>query len=419
MSKAISLYLHVHQPYRVRPYSVFQIGQRHGYFDVHDDSKQNNEKMFHKVAEKSYRPMTKMLQKLLDNHPDFRFSLSITGDFIDQAERYAPDVLESFKRLVRSGRVEVVAETYYHSLAFFYDRDEFETQVKMHEQRIFEVFGVRPTAFRNTELAYNDELAQWADKAGYKVILAEGWDRVLAWRSPNYVYRPKETQNIKLLLKNYRLSDDIAFRFGDRAWVEWPLSSNKYINWIKTDMGDAPLVNLFMDFETFGEHQWAETGIFTFFEEFVADWLNETDTNFYTVSDVADTLSSAGELSMPETVTWADSERDLSAWMGNHLQKEALKYLYELQKDVLRSGDDVLIRDWRYLQSSDHFYYMATKWLTDGDIHTYFSPYDSPYDAFLYYMNVIRDMRWRIMQHHHLGGLYSTNHQIKEDLVQE
>lgn len=419
MSKAISLYLHVHQPYRVRPYSVFQIGQRHGYFDVHDDSKQNNEKMFHKVAEKSYRPMTKMLQKLLDNHPDFRFSLSITGDFIDQAERYAPDVLESFKRLVRSGRVEVVAETYYHSLAFFYDRDEFETQVKMHEQRIFEVFGVRPTAFRNTELAYNDELAQWADKAGYKVILAEGWDRVLAWRSPNYVYRPKETQNIKLLLKNYRLSDDIAFRFGDRAWVEWPLSSNKYINWIKTDTGDAPLVNLFMDFETFGEHQWAETGIFTFFEEFVADWLNETDTNFYTVSDVADTLSSAGELSMPETVTWADSERDLSAWMGNHLQKEALKYLYELQKDILRSGDDVLIRDWRYLQSSDHFYYMATKWLTDGDIHTYFSPYDSPYDAFLYYMNVIRDMRWRIMQHHHLGGLYSTNHQIKEDLVQE
>lgn len=415
MSKAVVLYLHVHQPYRVRPYSVFDIGERHDYFAVQDDSKLNNEKMFHKVADKSYRPMTELLQKLLDKHPEFHFSLSITGDFIDQAERYAPDVLESFKRLVASGRVEIVAETYQHSMAFFYSINEFEAQVKQHERKIHDVFGVKPTSFRNTELAYNDELAQWADKAGYKAILTEGWDKVLEWRSPNYIYTPPNTENIKLLLKNYTLSDDLAFRFGNKAWNEWPLTSGKYVDWIKTSMGDGPLMNLFMDFETFGEHQWADTGIFTFFEQFVGDWLGGDDAKFLTVADAANADQSAGELSMPETVTWADSERDLSAWFGNSMQQEAAKYLYALEDDVVRSGDDDLIRDWRFLQSSDHLYYMATKWLTDGDVHTYFSPYDSPYDAFLYYMNAIRDIRWRVMQHHNLGGVHAIKSASEEN----
>lgn len=403
MSRGVALYLHVHQPYRVKPYSVFDIGEQHEYFDLRDDSKLNNEKIFHKVAEKSYRPMTALLQKLLDTYPGFRFSLSITGGFIDQAEQFAPDVLASFKRLVDTGRVEIVAETYYHSMSFFYSLSEFEAQVELHHKKIAEVFGVEPTAFRNTELAYNDEIAKWADKSGYKAILAEGWDSVLEWRSPNHVYRPVGTENVRLLLKNYHLSDDIAFRFSNQAWKEWPLTSGKYVDWVNSSLGDAPLVNLFMDFETFGEHQWADTGIFTFFEQFICEWLQQNDAKFYTVTTAALSTEPASELSMPNTVTWADSERDLSAWFGNNMQNEAAKHLYAIEQDIVRSGDDKLIADWRNLQSSDHFYYMATKWLSDGDIHAYFSPYDSPYDAFLYYMNAIRDVRWRIMKHHLLG----------------
>lgn len=405
MSRGISLYLHVHQPYRVRPYSVFDIGEDHNYFTVHDDSKLNNEKMFHKVADKSYRPMTSLLQTLLERHPEFRLSLSMTGGFIEQAEQYAPDVLESFKRLVATGRVEIVAETYYHSMAFFYSRKEFEAQVALHSKKVYEVFGVTPTAFRNTELAYNDDIAKWADEQGYKAILAEGWDKILDWRSPNYVYKPAHTQQIKLLLKNYHLSDDLAFRFGNRLWSEWPLSSDKYIDWINTSLGDGHVVNLFMDFETFGEHQWEETGIFRFMEQFVSDWLNGPDAHFYTVSQAATLFETSGEISMPDTVTWADSERDMTAWLGNSMQNEAAKHLYALENDVMRSGDDQLIRDWRFLQNSDHLYYMATKWTSDGDVHTYFSPYESPYDAFLYYMNAIRDVRWRVIQHHQLSGV--------------
>ena len=404
MSKGVALYLHVHQPYRVRPYSVFDIGEQHNYFDLRDDTKLNNEKMFHKVADSSYWPMTALLQTLLDRYPDFRFSLSITGDFMEQAEAWAPDLLDAFKRLVATGRVEIVAETYYHSLAFFYDPQEFESQVDQHVKKIKDTFGVTPTAFRNTELAYNDELALWAEKAGYKAILAEGWDSVLEWRSPNFVYQPKGTERIGLLLKNYHLSDDIAFRFSDQAWNEWPLTAEKYAEWVASS-AEGPLVNLFMDFETFGEHQWADTGIFAFFEDFVGQWLAGQDNAFHTVTEAAEAFEKSGEISMPQTVTWADSERDLSAWIGNDMQREALKHIYALQHDVLRSGDEVLIRDWRLLQSSDHFYYMATKWQHDGDVHKYFSPYESPYDAFLYYMNALRDVRLRVMQHHRLGGL--------------
>lgn len=413
MSKGLTLYLHVHQPYRVRPLSVFDIGEQHAYFDQKDDTDLNNEKVFLKVADKSYWPMVTLLQQLLDTHESFKLSLSITGDFIEQAESWAPDLLEAFKRLVATGRVEIVAETYYHSLAFFYDKQEFDAQVAQHRKKIGELFDVLPTAFRNTELAYNDDLAKWADKAGYKAILAEGWDTVLDWRSPNYVYRPAGTQNIGLLLKNYRLSDDIAFRFSDKAWNEYPLNADKYASWIGID-ADGPNVNLFMDFETFGEHQWADTGIFTFFEGFVEKWL-ENGNLFHTVTEAASVYDASGELSMPETVTWADSERDLSAWTGNAMQQEALKYVYELQNDVLRSFDEALVRDWRLLQSSDHFYYMATKWERDGDVHKYFSPYDSPYDAFLYYMNAIRDVRLRLMRHYRLGGLGALEATNKED----
>lgn len=405
-SRGITLYLHVHQPLRVRDYSVFETANDHNYFNDTDPlSGRNNEKIFKKVAEKSYRPMNALLEKLLSDHPEFKLSLSITGTFIEQAERWAPDVIESFQRLVATNRVEIVAETYHHSLAFFYSRSEFEHQVEAHKTKIRELFGVETRVFRNTELAYNDSLAQWADEYGFKGILAEGWDPILDWRSPNFVYRPEGTNNISLLLKNYKLSDDLAFRFSDKQWQEWPLTADTYTEWTNASIEDSPLINLFMDYETFGEHQWQETGIFDFFEDFVGRWLQNPDNTFYTVSGAIKANEPVGTLSMPSTVTWADSERDLTAWLGNNMQKEAMKHLYALEADILRTNDLDLISDWRLLQTSDHAYYMCTKWFSDGDVHAYFSPYDSPYDAFLYYMNVIRDLRWRLHETHRTGGL--------------
>lgn len=406
MSQSICLYLHVHQPFRVREYSVFDTAIDHNYFVSDKLGDQfDNKTVFLKVADKSYRPMNALLQKLLDQHPDFKLSISITGTFIEQAEAWAPDVLDDFKRLVDTGRVEIVAETFHHSLAFFFSQSEFERQVQQHEEKIQQVFGVKPSVFRNTELAYNDSLAAWADSKGYKGILAEGWDPVLGGRSPNFAYKPYGTSNIGLLLKNYTLSDDLAFRFGNKDWEEGPLTADKYIEWLKST-SDEPLINLFMDYETFGEHQWEDTGIFNFFEEFVGKWLNHRDKTFNTVSEAIENNSPVDTISMPNTVTWADTERDLTAWLGNSMQQEAMQYLYSLEKDILRTGDQELIADWRHLQTSDHAYYMCTKWFTDGDVHAYFSPYSSPYDAFLFYMNVIRDIRWRLHESHQIGGLH-------------
>jgi len=407
MSKrGIVLYLHVHQPFRVRQYSVFDTALHHDYFNEADtNSDRNNEKVFRKVVEKSYRPMNKLLLTLLKRHPEFRVSFSITGTFIEQAEKWAPDVLESFRQLVATGRVDIVSETYYHSLAFFYSRSEFERQVAMHRKKIKELFNIDTSVFRNTELAYNDALAAWADERGFKGILAEGWDPVLGWRSPNFVYRPAGTRNIKLLLKNYKLSDDVAFRFSNQAWEQWPLTAHTYNQWTNASIDSSQVINLLMDYETFGEHQWKDTGIFEFFESFVTMWLENPDNTFYTTAEAVQVHNAVGEISMPHTVTWADTERDLTAWLGNSMQQEALKYLYELEDDILRTGDPTLIDDWRKLQTSDHVYYMCTKWFTDGDVHAYFSPYESPYDAFLYFMNALRDVRYRLMAYHQ-GGIH-------------
>lgn len=400
MSKrGIVLYLHVHQPFRVRKYSVFDSAVAHDYFDEPDaTTERNNKTVFDKVADKSYRPMNALLERMLAENPEFKVSLSITGTFIEQAEAWAPDVLESFKRLVNTGRVEIVAETYYHSLAFFYSITEFERQVEAHRNKIREVFGVETQVFRNTELSYNDSLAKWADGYGFKGILTEGWDPILEWRSPNYVYQPAGTENIRLLMKNYRLSDDVAFRFSNKHWSEWPLTADKYNSWVEAGTQDDQILNLFMDYETFGEHQWEDTGIFEFFGSFVQKWLANENHTFYTVSEAIDTHESKGEISMPHTVTWADTERDLTAWTGNRMQQEALWHIYELEDAVLRTKDMQLIADWRKLQTSDHPYYMCTKWFSDGDVHAYFSPYESPYDAFLYYINALRDVRWRVAQ---------------------
>ena len=395
--RSIVLYLHMHQPWRLKHYNIFSVDHDHDYWTEKDwYAGTNNERIFKKVADKSYRPMLKLLGKCIKNYPGFKFSLSITGTFLDQAEKWAPDVIETLQKLTKTGRVEIVAETYYHSLAFFYDREEFEAQVKQHQERIHKLFGVRSEVYRNTELSYNNDLAKWAEDFGFKGILAEGWDKILEWRSPNFVYRPSGCKKLKLLMKNYRLSDDIAFRFSDKHWKEWPLTVEKYMKWVETDTLRGPLINLFMDFETFGENIWEDTGIFKFFESFIDDWSKSKDNNFMTVSEACDSAEPTAEISMPWTVTWADTERDLSAWLGNSMQHEAMKALYELKPEVLSTGNRKLIEDWRRLQTSDHPYYMCTKYFNDGDVHAYFSPYDSPYDAFLYYMNSLRDIRGRI-----------------------
>lgn len=397
MSKAIVLYLHVHQPFRVRHYTVFDIAHNHNYFGAPYEDRTSNERIVHKVAEKSYLPTNRRLLKLLHQHPEFRLSMSVTGTVIEQLEQWSPEALQSFKDLVATGRVEIVAETYHHSLAFFYSRAEFEAQVKMHEQKVQEVFGQTPKVFRNTELAYNNDLAYWADKAGYKGILAEGWDKVLGWRSPNFVYRPAYTQNIRLLMKNYKLSDDIAFRFGDRNWSAWPLTADKFAHWLN-NTHDSQVFNLFMDYETFGEHQWDESGIFDFLEHLPQEWLKTSHNTFMTVSEAIDNYQPVDHVDVPHTVTWADTERDLSAWLGNNMQTSAILNLYSLQEAIMATGDLALIDDWRKLQTSDHFYYMCTKWFNDGDIHAYFSPYENPYDGFIAFMNAYHDLRHRLIQ---------------------
>jgi len=395
--RAIVLYLHVHQPFRVRHYSALEIAHRHDYFDAAPGERENNADIVRKVAEKSYLPTNERLLRMLEQNPDFRLSMSITGTVIEQFERYAPHVLESFQRVVATGRVEIVAETYHHSLAFFYNRQEFEAQVKMHRETIERVFGQTPTAFRNTELSYNNDLAYWADQAGYKAILCEGWDAVMGWRSPNFVYKPAYTQNIRALTKNYKLSDDIAFRFSNKQWSEYPLTTEKFLAWTNNSW-DQPLINLFMDYETFGEHQWADSGIFEFLEHLPKAWLQTPEHTFMTVSEAAGAYEAVDTLDCPQTITWADTERDLTAWLGNKMQQGAIQSLYGLETPIMNSGNLALIEDWRRLQTSDHFYYMCTKYFNDGDVHAYFSPYSSPYEAYIAFMNAYHDLKYRLVQ---------------------
>lgn len=394
--KSVVLYLHMHQPHRLKQYNIFSVGHDHDYWTEKDwYAGSNNERIFKKVTEKSYRPMLAKLEKCLVDYPSFKFSLSITGTFIEQAQKWAPDLIVTLQRLAKTGRMEIVAETYYHSLAFFFNKDEFTAQVRKHQEKIRELFGLNTKVFRNTELAYNNDLAHWTDDFGFAGILAEGWDKVLDGRTPNTVYRPEGCHNVKLLMKNYRLSDDIAFRFPDKNWSEWPLTAEKYTGWVKDAANEGDIVNLFMDFETFGENIWQDTGIFGFFDEFVGRWDREENCSFMTVSEACSSIEPAGIVSMPWTVTWADTERDLSAWLGNSLQHEALKALYDLRDDIITTGDDELLEDWRRMQTSDHSYYMSTKYFNDGSVHSYFSPYDSPFDSFQYFMNVLRDIRLR------------------------
>lgn len=344
--------------------------------------------------------MLNLLEQNMQKYPEFKVSFSITGTWLEQAEKWDYSLIEQIRRMVDRGQAEIVSETYYHSLSYFYDIEEFNSQVDAHMSKIQQLFGVTPSVFRNTEFAYNDSLAKWAEDKGYKAILAEGWDKILGWRSPNHVYKPEGCDNIKLLLKNYRLSDDIAFRFSNRSWAEWPLTVPKYQSWVQDDCLRGNLINLFMDFETFGEHQWSETGIFDFMNHFIDSWMGQYENKFVTVSEAINLEEPVDSISMPDTVTWADTERDLSAWASNALQQSAMHDLYSIRNDIINTGDIELIRDWRYLTTSDHPYAMCTKYWHDGDVHAYFSAYASPYEAFMYFENVLRDIKFRLDQKH-------------------
>lgn len=390
---AVTFYFQVHQPYRLKNYPVFSIGQDSAYFQS-DEVRLNNQTILYKVATKCYLPANQILLDLIREYPEVRFTFSISGLALEQFMRYQPEVVDSFKALSRTGQVEFLTETYYHSLASIFSETEFKKQVKKHDQLIKEVLDFQPKVFRNTELIYNNDLANLVESMGYQGILAEGVDRYLGWRSPNYVYRPVQTKNLKLLLKNYRFSDDIAFRFSNQEWSEWPLTAEKFASWISDATGDT--VNLFMDYETFGEHQWKDTGIFDFLKQLPAQVLANKKNSFKTVSETMKDFEAVDEVNMPELTSWADSERDVSAWLGNPLQKNANQAVYQLEQEVYATKDKDLIEDWRRLTTSDHFYYMSTKEAQDGEVHDYFSPNESVYEAFTNFMNILHDIRQRV-----------------------
>ena len=393
---SVCFYFQVHQPYRIKKYRIFDIGKGNEYFNDRSDCDLNNEKVLLKVAGKSYLPTNKLLLDLLKKHPEFKISFSFSGVFLDQLEEFSPETLLSFQELVDTGQVEVLSETYYHSLSFLYSREEFKKQVERHKRKIKKIFNVTPEIFRNTELIYNNDLAWEVEQMGYKGILAEGWDDILGWRSPNFLYSTPGTKKIKLMLKNYKLSDDIAFRFSNKGWGEHPLTAPKFSNWVNAVNGNGNVVNLFMDYETFGEHQWEDTGIFNFLKALPAELLKHPDNDFVTPSEALEKYNTVVVLEMSHFVSWADMERDLSAWLSNDIQHDAIQKLYNLEKEVLATEDSSIIEDWRRMQTSDHFYYMCTKYFNDGDVHKYFSPYDSPYEAFISFMNAMSDLKLRI-----------------------
>ncbi len=387
---SVCFYFQMHQPLRLRHYTVFD--RDDNYFD---DAK--NAFICRKVANKCYLPANRLLLDLIRRcEGRFRVAFSITGVLLDQLRLYAPEVLSTLHALAETGCVEFLAETYYHSLSFLYSKQEFLEQVNLHRRTMREMFGFEPRVFRNTELIYNNDLAALIDSQDcFDAILAEGVDYVLGFRSPNFVYRPPNCRNLKLLLKNYPLSDDIAFRFSNRGWSEWPLTAEKFAGWINNVNGNGNVVNLFMDYETFGEHQWKDTGIFEFLRRLPHEILKHPDNDFRTPGEVARTYAAMDTVDIPHLTSWADTQRDLSAWLGNAMQSNAICELYRLERWIKDSGDEKLLLAWRRLQSSDHFYYMCTKYFADGDVHKYFNPYASPYDSYINFMNVLDNLRRR------------------------
>lgn len=388
----VCFYFQVHQPNRLRKYTFFEIGQSHFYED-----EVANRSILQKVAQKCYLPTNQLLLSQIKRFQgQFRIAYSITGTAIEQFKKYSPETFDSFKRLADTGCVEFINETYYHSLSFLFSETEFRNQIGLHRELVQKEFGQTPTTFRNTELIYNNSLAKVVEEMGYKTILAEGADKVLGWRSPNFVYQPKNCTKLNLLLKNYRLSDDIAFRFSNKDWAEYPLTADKFAHWVHGYNGSGEIINLFMDYETFGEHQWADSGIFDFMNALPEYILKHPDVKFSTPSEISSQLSPIAKLDVPDFVSWADIERDLSAWKGNSMQNDALEAVFSLQEKVYQKGNPDLLRVWRSMQTSDHFYYMCTKWFADGDVHKYFNPYNSPYEAYINFQNILTDFETTI-----------------------
>lgn len=390
--RSICFYFQVHQPFRLKKYRFFDIGNDHSYYNDYE-----NRTIMRKVAEKCYLPANQLFLDLVNEYGDnFKIAYSLSGTVIDQFELYAPDVLESFQKLFATGRVELLDETYSHSLSALRPEDVFDYQVNRHKRKVKELFGLQPKIFRNTELIYSDEIGEKVAKLGYEGMLTEGARHIMGWKSPNYLYCNAINPKLKLLLKNFKLSDDIAFRFSNSAWEEYPLTAEKYVAWLNAIDPNEEVINLFMDYETFGEHQWKETGIFDFMRALPEKVFKYSDYQFHTPSEVVAKHNPVGVLNVPYPISWADEERDLTAWLGNELQNEAFENLYKLFERVKELDDPELWRDWLYLQTSDHFYYMCTKWFSDGDVHKYFNPYSSPYEAFINYMNILSDFRIRL-----------------------
>jgi alpha-amylase len=387
----ICLYFQVHQPYRLRRYNYFDVGREHRYFD---DAA--NAALLRRAAQKCYRPATELLERLLDRHPRFAVAFSLSGCLLSQLREWEPETLAAFRRLAEKGdgRVEFLAETSHHSLAWLASPAEFAAQVDAHRALVAAELGRTPRVFRNTELIYSDALAAWLEERGFAGVLADGVHALLGERSPRHLYRAATTGGLPLLLRDYRLSDDVAFRFSQRGWAEWPLTAEKYDRWVSALPGEV--LSLFMDLETLGEHQWEETGIFAFFEEWVDRTLSRKGAAFWTPSQAIERLPRRDALSAPRPLSWADESRDLSAWQGNDLQTDALRRLFALETRVHASGSAALTEDFRRLSTSDHFYYMATKSSADGAVHAYFSPHESPYEAYIAYMHVLSDLERRL-----------------------
>ena len=392
MKKSICLYFQVHQPARLRLYRFFDIGKDSHYYDDFA-----NRTILRRVAQKCYLPMNALLLEMINaNKGAFKVAFSISGSVLEQFDRYAPEVLDSFRKLADTGCVEFLSETYYHSLASLASPTEFKHQVLKHKAAIEHYFGVTPKAFRNTELVYSDAIGEMVYDMGFKTMLTEGARHVLGWKSPNFVYSGAQAPGLKLLLKNSSLSDDIAFRFSDRGWSDWPLTGEKYLSWLKSSAQNDEIVNLFMDYETFGEHQKAQSGIFDFMKFLPEVVLADGEFEFVTPSQATKKHRPVAELDVPDPISWADEERDVTAWLGNELQNDAFNKLYDQTEKLALLNDEGLWADFGHLQESDHFYYMCTKFFSDGAVHKYFNPYDTPYEAFINYMNVLSDFILRV-----------------------
>ncbi len=411
--KHISLYFQVHQPYRLKHYRFFDIGQDDQYFDHF-----TNKRIIERISENAYLPTNQILKELIEKHGDkFKVNFSLSGTVLQQFKDYKPEVIESFQELAKTGNVEFLAETYSHSLVSLKNKEIFIKQVKAHSALIQELFNQKPKIFRNTELIYDNQIGADIAQMGFKAMLTEGAKHILGWKSPNKLYYNVINPEMKLILRNYKLSDDIAFRFSDQNWDKYPLDTETYTQWLKTICEKEQFVNIFMDYETFGEHQKAETGIFEFLKKLPETVFKNTDLQFAKLSEIASNYQAVAPMSVIHPISWADQERDITAWQGNEMQEEALDKLYCLSKKMQRIKDPKLQSDWRNLQASDHFYYMSTKINSDGLIHDYFNPYETPFNAFINYMNVISDFTLRVNKH--FEAIVPNDKQVIKDKIEK